>query len=1241
MKKAFQNMFTLALSALMIINMIPGNIYAEEIEEDMNEAVQENIETPEQTNEDLPAEILVEESQQETEAPASEIKEEVKIEENKEEAPLSEEKEEKKEELILVEEAVVMMSEPMEAMNSVIEAVEEAPAKAEKIKITVNFTDIINTNGSIKTGSASSTLSKNMSSWRILQAKFNNQIPKADFSVGGTKYHFTGEWAYEDGSLVSIPMEFKYDDFNEDTIINVHPIYETIEAARLNFYKIDNISYGSGSWANTNGSFTTYSNTLKAPSAKAHYQFLYWQDGETGQIYNAGDKFSISAAEIGDGNTKDVRLYATWQPSITLRYHNINGSTISTKEVYEDISAYGYNAPAISGCKFLGWSLTPNGEVLAENTVYSKPALTVDPVTQNIIDLYPVYSVSYRVEHYIEGLDGNYSLKEAEDIADAAYNSQVTAEPRSYEGFSLSNDSNRSGIAKSGLVLKLYYSRNSYKVSYEYENVPANAPALPKTRTYRYEEAVAIEKVPAMSGYTFSGWDKENFQMPAADVVIKGSFDINSHTVSYEYENAPENAPALPENKEYEFGAEVKVALVEKIEGYTFQGWDKEDFTMPDEDVVIKGSYKINSHDVIYKVDGMNIEVPETMSYEYGKEVKVAENLELEGYTFSGWDKKDFTMPDEDVIINGSFTINSYTVSYEYENAPENAPALPENKEYEFGTEVKVAEAQKIEGYTFQGWDKEDFTMPAANVVIKGSYDINSHEVSYKVDGMDIEVPETMSYEYGKEVKIAEDLELEGYTFSGWDKEDFTMPDEDVTINGSFSINSYTVSYEYENAPENAPTLPETREYEFNSEVEVAAEEKLEGYTFSGWDKENFTMPAANVIIKGSYTVNSHNVSYKVDGMDVEVPETMSYEYGKEVKIAEDLEVEGYTFSGWDKKDFQMPDEDVTINGSFSINSYKVTYEYENAPENAPALPETKEYEFASDVKVESGLELEGYTFSGWDKEDFQMPSEDVTIKGSFTINTYSVRFLDDDGSLLELDEEVEYGNMASYDGKTPVKASDGRYSYTFTGWSKELSEVKEDQEYVAQYKAELIPIVSEDSPEESKPQSPSSPIKVETPEEPEVEIEEALAPLAEAEVEVNEAAQIIIEDDAAPKAEYKTWALYNLIATIITALTGLYMIISFFTKRNEKEEEEEENKEEEDNRRNNWSKFLGLVPMIASIIAFILTEDMRNVMVLKDRYTITMIVIALFELVLAFITRNRKEEKEEEEEDELLLIEA
>ena len=88
MKKAFQNMFTLALSALMIINMIPGNIYAEENETQINEAVQETIEVSGTKTEEIPTEIAVQEvqtpSENKEEAP---VKEETKIEEVKEEAP--------------------------------------------------------------------------------------------------------------------------------------------------------------------------------------------------------------------------------------------------------------------------------------------------------------------------------------------------------------------------------------------------------------------------------------------------------------------------------------------------------------------------------------------------------------------------------------------------------------------------------------------------------------------------------------------------------------------------------------------------------------------------------------------------------------------------------------------------------------------------------------------------------------------------------------------------------------------------------------------------------------------------------------------------------------------------------------------------------------------------------------------------------------------------------------------------
>ncbi|MBQ1483129.1 MAG: InlB B-repeat-containing protein [Erysipelotrichaceae bacterium] len=811
MKKKFNNLFTLLFSALLVINMIPGNVFADEedqlpaevpveaAQEDVQAEASEPVIVIEEVKEETPAEEIKEEVKEEAPAPVEEKKEEtkeeiseVRTEEKKEEVKAANSEEQK--EAVLSAEAPAMMNEVKEAVEVPAEVVEESPVKQEKIKITVNFVDIMNTNGTTKTGSASSTLSEKVSSWRILAAKFKNQIPYTDVSVQGTKYHFTGEWAYEDGSIVSIPMEFKYADYNVDTTVNVHPVYEITEAARLNFYKIDNISYGSGSWANTSGSFTTYTNTLKAPSAKAHYQFLYWQDAETGKIYNAGDKYSIKASEIGDNNTKDVRLYAIWQPSLTLRYHDANGNTTESKETFESLSVYAQSAATMSGCTFKGWSLTPNGAVLENGTSYTAPSITHEKVDQMIINLYPVYSTSYEVEHYIEDLDGSFTLKDSESFEDVTLNSKVDAEVRSYEGFSFA-DGDTNGTVKAGLVMKLYYSRNSYKVSYEYEN------------------------------------------------------------------------------------------------------------------------------------------------------------------------------------------------------APENAPAVPETKEYRFGSDVKAAEVKETEGYTFSGWDKAEFTMPA----------------------------------------------------------------------------------------------------------------------------------------------------------------------------------------------------------------------------------------------------------------------EDVVIKGSYEINRYSVRFLNDDGSLLELDEEVAYGTMASYDGITPEKKSDGIYTYTFEGWSEELREVKEDQVYTAGYKAELIPVVTEKITDDGEPQAPSSPVNIDVPEDPEIEIAETLspvnrpaetAPAAAEEIEIAEEnaplagpetiaeeqqviADVTIEEEAVPQAQYKTWALYNLIAMIITVLTGLFMSLSFF--RNDKEEQEE-------NTERRYSKFLGLIPMIASVVAFILTEDMRNLMVLKDRFTIPMIVIALFELVLAFITRNRKYEEEKEEEEELLI---
>ena len=66
--------------------------------------------------------------------------------------------------------------------------------------------------------------------------------------------------------------------------------------------------------------------------------------------------------------------------------------------------------------------------------------------------------------------------------------------------------------------------------------------------------------------------------------------------------------------------------------------------------------------------------------------------------------------------------------------------------------------------------------------------------------------------------------------------------------------------------------------------------------------------------------------------------------------------------------------------------------------------------------------------------------------------DTYTITWKNYDGSILEIDNDVKQGSFPSYDSLTPSRESDKQYTYTFNGWSPELTEVKEDKTYTAQF---------------------------------------------------------------------------------------------------------------------------------------------------------------------------------------------
>ena len=178
--------------------------------------------------------------------------------------------------------------------------------------------------------------------------------------------------------------------------------------------------------------------------------------------------------------------------------------------------------PEFDGYTFSGW--IPQG-VEVENGSFTMPANDVTFVgtwTAN-------GDTRYTVNYYQQNInDDDYTLYNSEErTAETA--TQVSAIAADREGFTFNaaRSVTTGMVAGDGsLVLNIYYDRNAYTVTYTYGGtVPAGAPALPATQTYRYGQTVTIAPNAALAGYTFSGWGVTGtMTMGGSDIVLTGSF---------------------------------------------------------------------------------------------------------------------------------------------------------------------------------------------------------------------------------------------------------------------------------------------------------------------------------------------------------------------------------------------------------------------------------------------------------------------------------------------------------------------------------------------------------------------------------------------------------------------------------------------------------------------------------------------------------------------------------------------
>ena len=196
-----------------------------------------------------------------------------------------------------------------------------------------------------------------------------------------------------------------------------------------------------------------------------------------------------------------------------------------------------------------------------------------------------------------------------------------------------------------------------------------------------------------------------------------------------------------------------------------------------------------------------------------------------------------------------------------------------------------------------------------------------------------------------------------------------------------------------------------------------------EGWQFVKWS-DGTTSSTYTLTISGDKTLtaefarNYYIVRFVVDGTTIS---EQSLEYEAKIEMPSVPKKEGYTFSGFGDVDETVPAHDVTYNGSYIANKYKVTF-----VADGKVVSET-EMEYGAPIVAPEAPAKEGHTFVGWGNIDKTVPAHDVIYTAEYKVNIYKLTYILNGNVFAE--DSIAYGSII-----TPREVPDSDKSY-FSGW--------------------------------------------------------------------------------------------------------------------------------------------------------------------------------------------------------------
>ena len=765
-------------------------------------------------------------------------------------------------------------------------------------------------------------------------------------------------------------------------------------------------------WTEDGADYTAYDAAVAAAQAKkAETDYDKTYTAESRAALDAALAEKVSGKKYSEQNVVDAATKAINDAiaALDLMTYNatfyVDGAEYRVVPTKVGAQIVAPEAPSKTGYVFTGWD--PAVGVMGTEDVSFNAQFSAG-------------EVSYKVETYVMGLDGQYGAAETKTVP-ATTGAAVSVEPEAREGFTVADNSVLSGVvdADSSLVLKVYYSRNQYKLSVD--GVESDV---------YYGAALNIAAPAAREGFTFTGWNVEvPANMPASDLTLVSQWSENdADYTAYNAAVAAAKAKQGEENYDKMYTAETRDALAGAlaidVAGKKYSEQSVVDAaTKAINDAV--AALEVMTYNAIFTVDGAQYEVVPT---KVGEQIVAPKDPAKEGYVFKGWDKEVGKMGVEDITFAAQFEEASgiaYTVEVYTMDVNGNYGAAETKTLYGTTGAQVTADTTAAEGFTF---DESAANVVSGTVTADGSLVLKVYfarnQYKLTVDGAESEVY------YGAALDIATPAAREGYTFIGWNVDvPATMPASDLTLVSQWSENdadytAYNAAVAAAQAKKAETDYDKTYTAESRAALDAALAEKVSGKKYSEQNVVDAATKAINDAI-AALDLMTYNATFYVDGAEYRVVPT---KVGEQIIAPENPTKEGFVFTGWDKEVGVMGTEDVSFNAQFSAGevSYKVeTY-----------VMDVNGAYGAADVKVVPATTGAAVSVDPEAREGFTIAADSVlsgtvAADGSLVLKVYYSR--------NQYKLTVDGAESMVYYGAELNIAEPTKDHYTFAGWNVEV----------------------------------------------------------------------------------------------------------------------------------------------------------------------------------------------------------